>query len=179
MNPKEEKWANGNPITNTKGGRQKGQKRKEGKGGTEAVKFACLEMGECDPSMGEIPENEVNVATRKINLPNALGVSDCGRKNWAGECASIIDTGFNGCGLRIYSWLRRYAEYLRSFYHKSNLAKTDEKELRLAFWNHRVRVSDSSTALPIWANGSVMPLRTRLITGGGGITFTHGYRKET
>ena len=37
-------------------------------------------MDECDPSIGEIPENEVNVATRQINLANALGVND-----WGGE----------------------------------------------------------------------------------------------
>ena len=85
MDSKEEKVADENPTSNTKGERPKGQKGKEGKGGTEAVKCTCLEMGECDPAIGEIPENEVNVATRQINLPNALGVSDLERKNWGGE----------------------------------------------------------------------------------------------
>ena len=76
MDSKEAKRDNGNPTINTKGGRPKGQKWKEGEGGAEAVQFACLEIDECDPSIGEIPGNEVNVATRKINLPNALGVND-------------------------------------------------------------------------------------------------------
>ena len=67
-------------------------------------------MGECDPSIGEMPENEVNVATRQINLAIALGVSHCEGKNCAEECSSIIDTGFNGGGLRIYAWLRKYSE---------------------------------------------------------------------
>ena len=31
--------------------------------------------------------------------------------------------------------------------------------------NHQGRVSDASTALPIWKNGSFKPLRIRLITG--------------
>ena len=45
--------------------------------------FACLEMGECDPPIEEIPANEVNVATGQINLPNALGVIDWEWGNWA------------------------------------------------------------------------------------------------
>ena len=53
-------------------------------------------MDECDPSIGEIPENGVNAATRQINLDNELGASDSETKNWAEECASIIDTGFGG-----------------------------------------------------------------------------------
>ena len=57
-------------------------------------------MDECDPAIEEIPENEVNVATRQVNSANALGVSDWGGKNWAEECSGIIDTGFNGCRWR-------------------------------------------------------------------------------
>ena len=38
--------------------------------------------------------NEVSVATRQINLANALGIGDWERKNCAGECSTIIDTGF-------------------------------------------------------------------------------------
>ena len=149
-----------------KGKDQKGQKGEEGKGGAEAVKFSCLEMDECDPSIVEIPENEVNVATRQKNLANALGVSDWERKNWAKECPTIIDTGCNGCGLRSYAWLRRYDEYLRGFCHKSNLVKTEEKELRFGFSNHQRRATDDGTVLPIWGgNGSFKPVRIRLITG--------------
>ena len=154
MDSKEEKWADGNPTTNTNGGRPRGQKWKEGKCGFEAVKFACLEMDECDPSIGEIPENGVNAATRQINLDNELGASDSETKNWAEECASIIDTGFGGGWLRIFAWLRRYVEYLRSSPPKENLVKTKEKELRFAFRNHKGRASGASTVLPIWANGS-------------------------
>ena len=57
-------------------------------------------MNEGDPVIEETPENDVNVATRQINLANAHGMGDWGRKNWAEECSSIIDTGFNGGGLR-------------------------------------------------------------------------------
>ena len=101
-----------------KGEDRKVKKVEEGKGGAETVKFACLEMDECDPAIEEIPENEVNIATTQINLATALGVSDWERENWAEECSSIIDTGFNGGGLRSFSWFRRYGEYLRSFYPK-------------------------------------------------------------
>ena len=52
--------------------------------------------------------NAVNVATRKINLADASGVGDWERKNYAEDCSMIIDTGFNGGGLRSYPWLRRY-----------------------------------------------------------------------
>ena len=37
-------------------GKDQKTKREEGKGGAGAVKFAWLEMDECDPSIGEIPE---------------------------------------------------------------------------------------------------------------------------
>ena len=79
------KGAGENPTNNTKGARPKGQEGKECKCGSEAVKVACLEMDGSDPAIEEIPENEVNVATGKINLANAFGVSGWGRKNWAEE----------------------------------------------------------------------------------------------
>ena len=107
----------------------------------------------------------VNVATRQINSANALGVGDWERKNWPGDCCSIIDTGFNGGDLRSYPWLRRYVEYLMSFYHKAKLVKTREKELGFAFWNHQGRTSEASTVLPIWFNGSFRPVRVTLIHG--------------
>ena len=115
MDSKEEKRANGNPTTNTNGWRPKGQEGKEGKCGYKAVKFSCLEMGECDPPIEEIPANEVNVATGQINLPNALGVIDWEWGNWAKKWSSIIDTGFYGRGLRSYALLRRCDGYLRIF----------------------------------------------------------------
>ena len=123
-------------------------------------------MNECDPVIEEIPENEVNVATRQTNLANALGVGDWARKIRAKERSSIIDTGLNGGGgLRSSPLLRRYVEYLRSFYAKDNLVRTREKELRFALANHQGRTSCASTVLPIWANGTFRPVRVRLIRG--------------
>ena len=66
------------------------------------------------------------MATRKINLANAPGVCDWGRKNWAGDCSIISDTGFSGGGLRSYHWLRGYVVYMMSFYPDANLVKTRE-----------------------------------------------------
>ena len=51
---------------------------------------------ENDPAEGEISENQVNVARRKINLADALGADGWERGNWAGGGSSIIDTGSNG-----------------------------------------------------------------------------------
>ena len=146
----------------------KGEKqrvRKEGKGGAQAVKFTRLEISECDHVIEEIPENEVNVATRKINLANAHGVGDWRRKNRAKDCSIIIDTGFNGGGLRAYPWMRRYVEYMRSFQPDDNMVKTSEGEFVSAFGNHQGRTSGDSTALPILGNGTVSPARVRLIRG--------------
>ena len=81
-------------ATNQRGA--KSQKVKAGRGGGEAVMFTCLELSERDPVIEEIPGNEVNVATRQINLANALGVGDWERKNRPEDCSSIIDTGFSG-----------------------------------------------------------------------------------
>ena len=74
------------------------------------------------PENEEIPENEVNLATRLINLAIALGAGNWGRKNWAEECSSIVDTGFNGGGLRIYARLRMYAGPLGILRPTENLA---------------------------------------------------------
>ena len=95
------------------------------------------------------------MATRQIHLANALGV----------DFSRITDTGINGGGLRIYHWLRRYVEYLWSFYHKANLVKTREEEWRLALVDHQGRTPGASTVLPIWVNGSFRPARVRLIRG--------------
>ena len=73
---KEEKCAVENPTTRNKGGRPKGQKWKEGEGGAKAARFACVESeGNC-PENEEITENEVNLATRFINLSNAIGAGN-------------------------------------------------------------------------------------------------------
>ena len=79
------------PIPN--GGWPEGRK---GKGKGMAVHFSRLESGEMDPESEEIPAGEVNFSSRFINLANVLGAGDRERKNWAKECSSIIDPGFNG-----------------------------------------------------------------------------------
>ena len=114
MVKKKEKWQ-------LEGRTGKGGKGK-GKGKKRSIMFACLEE-EMDPVEEEIPENEVNMAYRHINLSNVLGGNEWERKNWGKECSSIIDTGFNGGGLCSFSWLIRYEEYLRSFYPKAKLIK--------------------------------------------------------
>ena len=120
---------------------------------------------ENDPVIEEIPGNEVNVATRKINLANALGVGDWERTSWAGDCSIVIDTGFNGCGLRIYHLLRKYVEYLMGFHPRAKPVKTRDAELRFAFGDHQGRMSEASTSLPIWVNGDFRPVRVMLIRG--------------
>ena len=117
------------PNTPNQRGEAIGKKAKEGKGGAKALKFTCMEMNECGPVIEEIPGNEVIVATRQINIANALGIGDWGRRNWAEGCSIIIDTGSNGGGLCRYHCLGRYVEYMRRFPHKANLVKTREKEL--------------------------------------------------
>ena len=75
-----------------KGGESKGREPNEGKGSVNAVKFTCLKPSGDDTVIEEIPENEVNVATRRINLASALGVGDWGGKTRPKYCSSIIDT---------------------------------------------------------------------------------------
>ena len=89
---KEEKRTGERPTTNTKGG-PKGQK---GKGKWKAAQSACLGSEEMDPENEEMPANEVDLASRFINLANIMGAGDWERKNWAKECSSIIETGFDG-----------------------------------------------------------------------------------
>ena len=82
-----------------------------------------MEDEELGPENEEVPANEVNYACRYINLTNILGARDWGRKNCAEECSSMVDTGFNGGGLCTFSCLRKYVEYLQSFYPKQNCLK--------------------------------------------------------
>ena len=72
--------------------------RKRRKESSKSVKFDGLEPSANDPVIEEIPENEVNVETRQVNLTNELGVGDWERKNRAEDCPGIIDTGCNGWG---------------------------------------------------------------------------------
>ena len=96
----------------------------------------------------------------------------------AEERSRIIDNEINGWGLRIFSRLGKYAEYLRSFPPKTKLAETKENELGLAFWNQQGRVSVTSTALPMWVNGSFKPARIRLIDGETELLHGLSYRKK-
>ena len=66
-------------------------------------------------------------------------------------------------GLCSFSLLSKYDEYLGSFYPKTKLFKTKEKELRFAFGNQQGRVSVTSTVVPIWVSDSFKPVRVRLI----------------
>ena len=88
------------------------------------MKFASLVPSENGTAGEEIAGNQVNVSARQINLANAWGADDWEKSNSPMECSSITDAGFNGGGLRVFSWLRKYLEYVRSFYPKENLLKT-------------------------------------------------------
>ena len=90
--------------------KQEKEKKEKGKERKRSVMFACLEDEGTGPKMEEIQENGANVAYRHINLENALGGNDWERKNWATECSTIIDTGFNGGGMCSFSWMNRYVE---------------------------------------------------------------------
>ena len=50
------------------------------KGSEKSVKSYCMGPSEIAPVEEEIPENEFNVATRQINLADALGVCEWGGK---------------------------------------------------------------------------------------------------
>ena len=63
------------------GGKSKEPTVIDGKGGAKSVKFPGLGPSGNYPVIEDIPGNEVNVATRQINLANALVVVDWGRKN--------------------------------------------------------------------------------------------------
>ena len=91
-----------------------------------------METSENGPLAGEVSENKVNVATRQAPISDISG-GGAREKNWPKECASGIDAGFNGGGLRRFSRLRKYVEYLKSCHHKAILVKTNEKLLRFAF----------------------------------------------
>ena len=75
------------------------------------------------PENEETPTKEVNFSYRFINLSNVMGAGDWERKNRSEESSSIIDIGFNGWGLCIFSCLSKYVEYLVSFYPHGKLFK--------------------------------------------------------
>ena len=79
-------------------------------------------------------EQEVNIATRQVNLSGVPGSGQRGEKDWSKECSEIADAGFSGGGLRSHAWVQRYVMYLRSFYPETNLVKYKENVLRFVFW---------------------------------------------
>ena len=89
----------------------------------ESVRFTSPETIENELENDAIPESQVNVATRKVNIDDFLGGSDWGNKDFPAECSRIIDTGFNGGWLFVYSWLRKYIEYLGSFQNMATISK--------------------------------------------------------
>ena len=91
----------------------------------------------------------MNVATRKVNLFDILAGDAWGNKNWAKECSIIIDTGFNGGGLRSHDWWRKYLEYLKSFHPKATSAKTPGALLRFSLGGREGRDSMMGAAIPI------------------------------
>ena len=83
------------------------------------------------PENEEIPENEVNSATRWVNLANSLGAWNWERKDCAEEFSSIIDTGFSGGGLRSYSRFRMYVEYSMRYYQKQIRRSKKKKRIEI------------------------------------------------
>ena len=73
----------------------------------------------------EISGTQVNVATWKVNISDISGGNAWGDKHRPEECSIIIDTGFNDGGLRTHARLRKYVEYLKIFYPKATISKTN------------------------------------------------------
>ena len=104
-------------------------------------------------------EQEVNIATRQVNLPGVLGSGHWEEKDWSKECSAIADTGFNGGRLCSHAWMQRYVMYLGSFYPETNLVKFKENVLRFVFGNHQGRDPDSTTVMPLWVGGDFKPVK--------------------
>ena len=94
-------------------GEGKPRKKKNGRG-EKSPTFACLCEGEVGPRNVEILESGSDSARRSINLANFSGGNGWRGENSEKECYSISDTGFNGGGICILSWLYRFADYLKS-----------------------------------------------------------------
>ena len=74
--------------------------------------FAFRGISESGPIIDKVLGNQVNVATRQSGISDISGDGEWGNKNWPEECSIVIDTGFNGGGLRSFSWLRGYLGYI-------------------------------------------------------------------
>ena len=106
-------------------------KTKGKKGKSKTANFACLETQSNEENNAE---QEVNIATRQVNLSGVLGSGQWEEKDGSKECSAIVDAGFNGGGLCSHAWMQRYVMYLGSFYPKTNLVKFKENVLRFVFW---------------------------------------------
>ena len=100
----------------TFGGKKGKGKTKGTKGKSKTANFACLETQSNEENN---EEQEVNIATRQVNLSGVLGSGHWEEKDWSKECSAVVDTGFNGGGLCSHAWMQRYVMYLRSFYPKN------------------------------------------------------------
>ena len=107
-------------------GKSKGKKVK-----SKTANFAFLET----QSNGENnEEQEVNIATRRVNLSGVLGSGQWEEKGWSKERSAIADTGFNGGWLCSHARMQRYVMYLRSFYPETDLVKYKEKRVDVCVW---------------------------------------------
>ena len=132
------RWTNTHPAPKKKGGEQKGAKcRIWEKCKGKSVMFSFLWPNGDGLEIGEIPESKVNVATRQVNLSDIWGGSAGRNKEWPNEGAIIIDTGFNGGGLRMYAWFGEYLWYLGSFYSRAEISKTKGNFLRFSICGAR------------------------------------------
>ena len=61
--------------------------------------------------------------------------------------------------------MRKYIEYLGSFYSKATISKTKSNLLRFEIGNHEGRDSLMGAVMPIWAGGAPKPVLVRLIRG--------------
>ena len=131
------RWTNTPPPSAKPG--EKGKKGRNGeKGKGKYDRFTPLETSACELGNGAMPESQVNVTARGVKLSGVLRESARCNKYWPVECSSIIDTGRNGGGLRIYAWLRKYIEYLERFYHRAAISKNKRKLVKISVWKSRM-----------------------------------------
>ena len=164
----------GHPVTFPNQSEKGKGKGKGEKGKPQAANFTNQEAEENEEEEENV-EQEVNLTTRNANTSGISGSGHWGRKDWPKECSAILDTGFNGGGLCSHAWVQKYVSYLRSFHPKTNFGKYKEGVLRFIFGNRQGRNSDSSTVMPIWADGDFKPVKIRLFDGENRITFRYGY----
>ena len=61
-----------------------------------SARFDLLDPIGKDPIAGEVSGNNVNVATRQLDISDILREDARRNKNWHNGCSSIIDAGFGG-----------------------------------------------------------------------------------